>query len=272
LRRHGANLAATMKTYGYMFCWDQTRSGLRTGYPAEFFSPTIENMTAFLTDTLYLRDELTKMYQLPAVLQARIQPIFTPAQGPLHTPSIARQKASRAAPGGRGLVLWGGRLDRQKRFDLVQDIARRMPDVDFRCWGTALLDEPPDLGKLPVNVTMHGSFESFDDLPLKDADAWLFTASWEGMPTTIIELATRGMVVVASAVGGVPELIRPDTGWPVSHDADADDYVAVLRSALSEPDEAVRRAEMLQHRVASIYSEAVYDSVLDRLLKAEEVP
>ena len=122
---------------------------------------------------------------------------------------------------------------------------------------------------LPANVAMQGSFDNFDDLPLEEAGAWLFTALWEGMPTTIIELAIRGVPIVASAVGGVPELIQPDTGWPVSAHASADDYVAALRCALGAPEEAMRRAEALQRRVASVYSEKVYDAALDALIMAE---
>jgi glycosyltransferase involved in cell wall biosynthesis len=270
MRHFGANLAASLQTYAYMFCWDQTPSGIRVGYPADFFAETVANMTAFLTDTIYLRDELAAMYRLPATVRDRIVPLFTPAQTPLRTPSVARCVLDKADPASRRLVLWAGRLDRQKRFDLVQDIARRMPDVEFRCWGAALLDAQPNLAKLPENVAMQGSFETFDDLPLTDAGAWLFTALWEGMPTTIIELATRGVAIVASAVGGVPELIQPDTGWPVPAIASVDDYVAALRHALSDPEEAARRAETLQRRVASVHTEAMYDAELARLLGEEE--
>ena len=136
--------------------------------------------------------------------------------------------------------------------------------------GASLLDLPPDLTMLPSNVTMQGSFDSFDDLPLADAGAWLFTSLWEGMPTTIIELAVRGVAVVASAVSGVPQLIRPDTGWPVPPEAGAGGYVAALRSALGDPEEAVRRAEALQRLVASRHTEEVYDAALNARLVAEE--
>jgi len=269
VRTYGANLAHTMHLYAYMFCWDHTPSGLRAGYPAEFYADTAEHVTAFLTDTRYLRDELAAMYRLPAQTADRIVPLFTPAQTAIWMPSAARVVQDRADPASRRLVLWAGRLDRQKRFDLVQDIARLMPDVEFRCWGAALLDAPPDLGTLPANVTMQGSFDSFDDLPLQQAGAWLFTALWEGMPTTIIELATRGVPLVASAVGGVPELIRPETGWPVDGDASAEAYASSLREALSNPAEATRRAEALQRLVADTYNETVYNSALDRLFRDE---
>jgi glycosyltransferase involved in cell wall biosynthesis len=269
LQSQGANLSATLATYSYLFCWDQTPSGVRAGYPAIFFAGTAENITAFLTDTAYLRDELIKMYQLPATIRARILPLYTPAQRPVLVPSIARTVLDTASASSGKLVLWAGRLDRQKRFDLVKEIALQMPDVEFRCWGAALLDAPPDLTMLTANIQMQGSFNSFDDLPLAQAGAWLYTALWEGMPTTIIELATRGVAIIASAVGGVPELITQDTGWPIEAEANAEAYVAALREALSSPEEAMQRAERLQHRVASIYTESVYDAALSELLDAE---
>ena len=89
------------------------------------------------------------------------------------------------------------------------------------------------------------------------------------MPTTIIELAVRGVALVSSSVGVIPELVRPETGWPIPADADAGAYVAALRAALDSPEEAMRRAEALQHLVASRYTEEMYDATLDALLKAE---
>jgi glycosyltransferase involved in cell wall biosynthesis len=269
MQTYGANLKATLFNYAYLFCWDLTPSGRRVGYPSEFFATTAANITAFLTDTFYLRNELISMYQLPRETSDRIVALHTPAQTRTRLPSIARIVHQRAAPGSRQLVLWAGRLDRQKRFDLVQEIARRMPEIEFRCWGSTLLDEMPDLTKLPENVSMQGNFAAFDDLPLADAGAWLFTSLWEGMPTTLIELATRGMPVVASAVGGVPELINSDTGWLLPAEAKPEDYVAALRQALASPEEAMRRAEALQNLVASKYTAEVFDAALEGLLEKE---
>ena len=272
LRSYGAHLAQTLHSYNYLFCWDQTPTGRRVGYPAEFFAATAATTTAFLTDTAHLRDELIAMYRLPEATAAKIVQLCTPAQAAIRPKAVARLVLERADPASRRLVLWAGRLDRQKRFDLVMDIARRMPDTEFRCWGSAMLDAPPDLSALPGNITMLGSFDHFDDLPLEQAGAWLFTARWEGMPTTLIELAARGVAVVASAVGGVPELIEPDCGWPVPPDADAGAYVAALQEALALPEEAARRAEALQRRVAAHYNEAGFDAALHSLLAAEIPP
>lgn len=270
LRDNHANMAASHANYAYLFCWDQTPDGRRVGYPAEFFADTVASITGFLTDTEYLKTELTAQYRLAPLMQGKILPLATPMQASLRSVAIAREIAQATVPPAP-CVLWAGRLDRQKRFDLVCDIALLMPDVVFRCWGAPLLDAPPDLTQLPANMVMEGIFESFDELPLSEAGAWLFTSSWEGLPTTIIELAVRGVAVVASAVGGVPELIGPDTGWPVPPEAEAADYAVALRAALADPRGAAERAEALQRRVAERHASVAYDAALARLLDQEIV-
>ncbi|GAN79607.1 glycosyltransferase family 4 protein [Acidocella aminolytica] len=269
MRDHGSYMAKCFKNYAYLFCWDRLPSGLRAGYPAEFFAGTIDHLAACFTDTEYLKRELGDLYLLPPTTLKKITPLLTPAQSVLRLPAVAREVAWQKDPSTRRRVFWGGRLDRQKRFPLVIELARRMPDVEFFCWGASVLDEPLDLSDAPSNLLMQGTFKSFDDLPLSNAGIWLFTALWEGMPTTLIELATRGMGIVASAVGGVPELITDETGWPIAEDASVDDYEEALRDALKNPQKTAERAEALQRHVEYRYNDSVYDSVLSEQLKLE---
>jgi glycosyltransferase involved in cell wall biosynthesis len=162
----------------------------------------------------------------------------------------------------RRRILWAGRLDAQKRFDLVQEIARLLPEVDFDCWGKAVLDAPPDLSRLPANLRMHGAFAGYGDLPLAASDGWLYTSGWDGIPTILIELAAHGLPIVASAVGGVPELIDESTGWPLAAGATAHDYAAAIREMLDAPVERCRRAAALQDRVRRQHSRAAYAAAL----------
>jgi glycosyltransferase involved in cell wall biosynthesis len=267
-RDNQANMAASHAYYAYLFCWDQTADGRRVGYPAEFFAETVASASSVLTDTEYLKNELTAQYRLAPQVREKIVALATPAQGIRRHVAIAREIAEAHTPIAP-CVLWAGRLDRQKRFDLVCEIARLMPEVSFRCWGTAMLDAPPDLSALPANIVMEGMFQTFDDLPLTQAGAWLFTSSWEGLPTTIIELGMRGVAVVASAVGGVTELITSSTGWALLPEANAKDYTVALYAALEDPSGAAARAEALQNRVATRHSTAAYDAALARLLDQE---
>jgi len=266
--RFGQRLSDEMHLYAYLFCWDQTSMGSRAGYPS-LYPHTGSFLSATLTDTHYLRNELISMYRSPAALQDRIVPIYSPARERAPACSAAVSGVQSRDKRARPLILWAGRLDRQKRFDILLEIARRMPHVDFLCWGAAVLDAPPDFGNLPSNVTIRSPFKSFDELPLSEADAWLFTSAWEGMPTTLIELAVLGMPIVASAVGGVPELISEETGWPVAPFDDVDLYVTTLEEVIGSPAERIARANQLQTLATAQHSDESYNAAWNGLLTRE---
>lgn len=258
---YGARLAMQFDLYAYYFCADRTPEGLEVGYPIWFFANIFPHLKAAMIDTHDLAQTLITRYALPADQARKVVTVYSPALTPIAQPSVA-QAHEAANKEGRPRILWGGRLDRQKRFDLAMDIARAMPDVDFVCWGKAVLDQPPDLRQLPANVMMNPPFTSYDELPLAEAEGWLYTSSWDGLPTILIELGALGVPIVASAVGGVPELIDETTGWLVSEHGGVDDYVAALRALLSDAGERTARAGRLQQRVRERHSVAAYAAAI----------
>ncbi|MGJ3649172.1 glycosyltransferase family 4 protein [Sphingomonas sp. GlSt437] len=268
LERFGRRLRPHVNLYSYLFCWDQTPDGIRVGYPSMFYASTAPNLTGLFTDTIYLRDELARMYRPSQEIGQRTYALFTPARSiPPRLPLAKVSTESLASR--RPRVLWAGRLDRQKRFDLVQHIAWQMPHVDFLCWGDAVLDFPPDMTQSPSNLLLQPSFSSYDELPLDSADLWLFTSAWEGMPTILIEIAIRGVCVVASAVGGVPELIDDTTGYPVVDADSTETYVRIISQALDDPKQRVQRARRLQNRAKDRYSQTRYVRDLDMIFGKE---
>lgn len=269
LSRFGERLSNCMAIYSYLFCWDKAPDGSQVGYPEEFFAKTAPILDSTFTDTDFLRTQLLEKFRPSADVANKVVPIYSPARSePWLIPAAeAAQKSQTKRP--RPLILWAGRLDRQKRFDIVVSTARLMPDVDFACWGSALLDPPPDLSTLPQNLKLHEGFKDFDDLPLNSADLWLFTSDWEGMPTTLIELAIRGVAIVGTAVGGVPELLDETTGWPVPPDSGPDSYVLAIREAIADPKASLARAKELQRKAILRHTKASYQQQLESVLSNE---
>ncbi|MDO5622706.1 MAG: glycosyltransferase family 4 protein [Paracoccus sp. (in: a-proteobacteria)] len=271
LQRFGSQLRRFIALYTYYFCADRRPNGTEVGYAIDFFAPLQRHLDCALIDNADFAQTLIDRHALAPEQAQRIQPIYSPTMEPAAASAVVDAQVASAGSRARPRILWAGRFDRQKRFDLVQDIARQMSQVDFLCWGKAVLDQPPDLSQLPANMSLMGVYTSIDELPLTDCDGWLYTSGWDGLPTILIEIAARGMPVVASAVGGVPELVTPQTGWPVPPDAGTDDYVRILREMLEAPGERQRRGRALLDLARSRHSQTHYRRQLDSILDGQKV-
>ena len=70
----------------------------------------------------------------------------------------------------------------------------------------ALRSEAADLGLTPERVRFLGARRDVPDL-LQAADAFVMSSAWEGLPLALLEAAAARLPLVATAVGGNPEVI-----------------------------------------------------------------
>jgi glycosyltransferase involved in cell wall biosynthesis len=274
--RFGARMTRFCRLYVYYFCADRTPDGVESGYPVWYFAPLFQDMAGIYTDNHDLMTTFCDRYQLDQGQRQKVHVLYTPAKTPAPDQPVVDLQVASMAGRRQPVILWAGRLDRQKRFDLVIAIARAMPDVVFKCWGKAVLDADTPQDQTPDNLILHPPFTEYSDLPLAYSDGWLYTAEWDGLPTILIECGMLGLPIVASAVGGVPELITPETGWPVTTAAlqpiegkdqvttEAAVYVAALREMLRDPQERRARARRLQMRVAGQHSKSAFSRALQQ--------
>lgn len=109
-------------------------------------------------------------------------------------------------------------------------------------------------------VRFLGQREDVPDL-MQAADALLLTSRSEGVPQAVTQAMGMGLPVVATAVGGVPELINDgDTGLLIPPE-DPEAAALALARLHSEPDLAERLAGKACERARSAYS---LDAMLDR--------
>ncbi len=146
-----------------------------------------------------------------------------------------------------GRVLWAARFDHQKQPQIVPQIAALMPDVEFHMYGTQVMgDTSFDAENLPPNVFFHGPFSNFFALPIARMDLYLNTAFFEGLPQALAEASSVGLPVVASAVGGVPEIIGAKNGRLVHNVSDPAEYATAIRELLDPSVNARARAATLK--------------------------
>src|SRR5204863_6311963 len=113
-------------------------------------------------------------------------------------------------------------------------------------WGKPVLrDIDIDPADLPPNIRLMGVYDGFDELPLDDVDFLLYTSGWDGIPNVVLEGAQSGLPIVASAVGGVPEVVTPETGYPVAEVDEPAAYVAAIEALQADPGAATAKSRAL---------------------------
>lgn len=263
---YGRQLSYWMKLYFYLFCWDLDVKGNKGGYPIQWFLPTFDYATGVFTDSYVLRDELHQRYCMTEASKGKIVALHTPAEDT----EIRYDHALnvRQTINGKRRIFWSGRFDRQKRVDIFCQIATEMPDVEFWVWGKPVMNDAgfADLA-FPDNVRLMGHYTNIDDVPIASCDCFLYTAGWDGLPTVLIEVGSRGIPVVASAVGGVIDLIQPHTGWPVKEADSAHAYIEAIRELLGDYNCAIERAQHLREHTLQLCNENSYKQNMRLLIE-----
>ncbi|MEP3948238.1 glycosyltransferase [Ascidiaceihabitans sp.] len=267
LNIYGNALAASMRLYGCLFCNERTPMGYLTGYPLRRFYRTFDVLSGVFTDSAFLADELRTAHVLPPEAGARVQVLRGPVDHSVQVvdaPAPVLDATSDAAPR-RPRIFWAGRMDAQKRIDLVFDIARSMPEADFHLWGETVMGGQSLPAALP-NMTLNAPYARFADLPLDEADMWLYTAAWDGIPQMLLEVGMTGLPVVSSTAGGTPEVIRDGLGTLLPKAAGAPDYVAAIRAVLADPAEARTQGQALRRSLIETHTKEAYAQALGQVL------
>jgi glycosyltransferase involved in cell wall biosynthesis len=121
-----------------------------------------------------------------------------------------------------------------------------MPDIEFRMWGEPARDAAAEA---PGNVHVERAYTHLAGIPLAEADAWLYTSQWGGVPGRLLDLAVTGIPIVGSLVGGTGEVLGADDAWPVAESGAPEAYVQAIRTVLTDPAGARRRAVALRERL-----------------------
>lgn len=229
IARNGLALRQFMQIYVSLYCDDTSTWGLPVGYARNYLPRCYQYLNAAISDNTQSPRMWVRELGVPASL-FRVLPF----PGPEFKPLDQRQPDK--------ALLWAGRLDRQKRPELLAEIAKAMPDFRFDCYGAALIDasDPSHLDRVQ-NVVLHGAYACFGDLVKPDHLAFVYTTAWDGMPNVLLEAAAVGLPIIAPNIGGISDFLSIDDLLPAS--SGVSEYVAAIRALASNPKSQTDRVD-----------------------------
>lgn len=224
VRSYGLALGQESRLFASLYCDDFTPSGTPVGYARSYLPGCYRYLHRVITDNSCNFPAWVRAMGVPESLFLTV-PYPAPAW-----PSATDKQICDAHP----RILWAGRLDRQKRPDLVVEIARKLPQFEFDLHGASVIDQAyGPLSSNLSNVHLHGPYEDFRRIADRGYLAFLYTTAWDGLPNVLLEASAMGIPIVAPDVGGIRELV------PLPHlVTDPDNisaYCSLLRALHSNP-------------------------------------
>ncbi|MGH3109685.1 MAG: glycosyltransferase family 4 protein [Gaiellaceae bacterium] len=189
-------------------------------------------------------------------------------------PALPTRDAARGRFGLDGPTLaFAGRITRQKALAVALEALAQVDGVSLLVAG-----DGPDLGEvrrgasergLDGRVRFVGPLDRDDVLALfRAVDASVLPSSWENFPHTVVEALAVGTPVIATAVGGVPELVRDGENGLLVPAGDSAALADAIRRLVSEPGLRDRLAAGAAASVEHLESEKLYSQLQEILRTA----
>lgn len=165
-------------------------------------------------------------------------------------------------------VAYSGRISREKGVDLIIEVARRHPEIQFRFAGA--LRDKEIVENLPDNVELTGylSGAALNDF-YTNARFFVMASRWyEGFPMTILEAAAYGKPMVAPDHGGFTEIIGKGSNaiGRLFQPGDIDMLEKAVTELWSNPSETSRLGDASFNKLKSTYSTKVIRDSWNALL------
>lgn len=247
----------------------QATGGLRTRFLRATRTAALRRARHVFCPSAYLR-EVALGWGLDA---GRVSVLPNPAP---EIPELPSREALREELGLSGDVLaFAGRLGPQKALGTALEALARVDDVTLAVAGDgpecgALERRADELG-VAGRVRFLGSLAREGVLRLfRAADASVLPSAWENFPHTVVEALAVGCPVVATAVGGVPEIVRDGENGLLVPPGDAAALADALARVFSDDGLRNRLSAAAAPSVAGYREEVVFGAIEAELGRANE--
>jgi len=153
----------------------------------------------------------------------------------------------------QGFNIWG----KTRELNTLQSVMRKLPNVTFYLIGDGVYRDEiiPKLKKFENFVWM-GNLEYPNEVKkfFSSIDMYLLLSGLEGLGQSIIEAMLMKKPVIASNIGGIPEIVKDgETGFLVNL-GDSEQIVHLINDLLSKPDLVKKITTKAEENVKMNYS------------------
>jgi glycosyltransferase involved in cell wall biosynthesis len=198
--------------------------------------------------------------------RVRVVPNPAPAIDPTESRDALRRRLGVSGP----TFVFAGRFVKQKNLPLAVDALRHVDGASL-----VLVGEGPEAGavadavaraSLNERVWVKGAVARDTAIEwMRAADAAVLPSDWENFPHAAVEALAAGTPVIATAVGGVPEIVESGVNGLLVPRADAEALANAMMSIVREPELAARLRAGALEAGRNYGAERVYGTIASEL-------
>jgi glycosyltransferase involved in cell wall biosynthesis len=210
-----------------------------------WFRRTCERVLSLWTDRIVcVSDDEMRLALDAGISQARCAVVLTGISSHVAAKTIIPGPEQ---PSRRRRILFVGRFDRQKGFDIYLEVMRLLGHrAEGVVAGAAIVGKPMDI-PIPPNVRMLGWRSPDQVLDLyREADLLLMPSRFEGLPMVALEAMQAGVPIFASNAGPMRELVEDGVSGRLFPGAPPDEIAAEIATT---SDEQLRRFGQRGHEI-----------------------
>ena len=204
---------------------------------------------------------------------ARVSVLPNPAPDVPSLPARSELRSEFGLGAEDAVLAFAGRLGPQKSVGTLLEAIADVPDAFLLVAGDGperpALERKTHALSLGGRVRFLGSISRGAVLRLFGAaDASVLPSAWENFPHTVVEALAVGCPVIATRVGGVPEVVRDGENGLLVPPGDPGALTAAIGRVLSDPELRARLAGAAPGSVAGYTESAVFSAIETALLEA----
>ncbi len=187
----------------------------------------------------------------------------------------AEARANLDLPGDAFVLGWVGRLSAEKGGDILIEALARLGCPPGPPFLACVIGDGPDRPMLERRAVELGLADRVrwcgtrtDARRLFRAfDVFVLSSRTEGTPIVLLEAMQAGVPIVATSVGGIPDIVGPEEAWLVASE-DPDALAAAVRALHSDPAGARRRVDASRRRLDADFAPGPWLDAHERVYRA----